>query len=92
VFKVGTTFVVCIDFTVDEFELLELCEKRFIKEFDSLLCLTFGVTFSLLAEILSPEEIDVLLGVVALFLPVIVVVVVAVNAPYELNVAGFGLA
>jgi len=81
VFKVGATFV-CIVFTgdkVDELELLELL-KRFIKEFDSLLCLGFGVV----AEVLSTEEIDdVLLGVVALFLPVIVV------EPYELNAADF---
>jgi len=83
VFKVGVTFVVCIVFTgdkADEFELLEVFEKRFIKELDNLLCLVFGVV----AEALSTEEIDdVLLGVVALFLPVIVV------EPYELNVADF---
>ena len=43
-FKEEATFVVCMDFTgdkVDEFELLELFEKRFIKEFDSLLGFVF---------------------------------------------------
>jgi len=66
VFVVGT---VVLEDKVDEF--LEVLEKRFIKEFDSLLGFVFDVTFS---EVLSTEEIedDVLLGVVALFLPVIV--------------------